>query len=123
MIHDYIFDSNIEKLKEVFGDRYFTDSRKQLIWESVKDLSDDWFRNKTDFILSTFKNPPLPFDFREMVRQEHLKSGSAPERIGECKKCDGYGSYLKEVNGYKFGFRCNCIAGPKLAGGLPLEFN
>jgi hypothetical protein len=73
-MNDYLFDTQIERLKETFGDRFYSDSRKALIWSFVKDMTDNWLQSLVNKFLSSAKNPPLPIEFQDAVRSEREKS-------------------------------------------------
>ena len=116
------FQQQIKRLTSTFGEQGFKKERLELIWNAVDRLPNEWMKRTTDLFINNNKIPPLPGEFHEAARAERQKS-STPDRIGDCKRCGGYGSLLIDIGKYQYGFQCNCIAGPRLAGGLPLINN
>jgi hypothetical protein len=114
-MNDYIFDLNIDKLKEVFGDRFYGENRKELIWNAVKNLSDDWFIATTNKFLSYSKQAPLPGDFYDAARIERGRNGTQFEDPkGTCGKCDDgiiLARNLVGPVGLPYVFVCECHVG------------
>ena len=69
------FVSEIERLKNTFDPKLFSDERKELIWGYVKMLTDDSFKDIVDTFLAErpSKNPPLPTDFEKAAQNERKK--------------------------------------------------
>lgn len=118
------FESQIERLKNTFGDRPFADERIKLILTAVKGMSGEWFRYLTDamIISRSTSNAPLPKDFAEAVsdelqqyREEKRKdSVTAWEDLNyKCDYCRDTGVYLCTSNAQAglWAFRCHCEKG------------
>lgn len=115
----YEFDSGITKLVNSYGEKFYSNERKIIIWNKLSSISGFLWRRMVDELLVNSRQPPLLKEF-EIWLDENKSLEKKPDRIGDCRKCNGFGSLLIEKNGYQYGYRCPCPAGG-LVSGLPLE--
>lgn len=64
------FDSGMNRLCDVFGDKAYPDERKKIIWREVKDLSGKWFNQTIDKLIGDSRYAPLMTEFREEISRE-----------------------------------------------------
>jgi len=64
------FDNQINRLRDCFGDRAYSDERAKLIWNSCQSFDTQWFRRLVDGMISTEKHAPLPAAFYDAASQE-----------------------------------------------------
>jgi hypothetical protein len=64
------FDLQVNRLKDCFGDRSYSDERVKVIWKEVKDLNGKWFSRVVDRFIGEERQAPLMPQFREEIAIE-----------------------------------------------------
>lgn len=64
------FSLQIQRLKNAFGEKSYVDEKTQLIWQVVKDLSEEWFSKSISNLIANSRHAPLPVDIMELARIE-----------------------------------------------------
>jgi hypothetical protein len=67
------YDREMDRLRDVFGDRAYSGERVIVIWKEVKDLSDAWFSKTIDRFIGEFRHAPLMPEFRDAISLEREK--------------------------------------------------
>ena len=75
------FQSEIERLVKVFGDKAYPKERTKLIWDQVKYLSDEWMTNTVNYFIGYLRTPPLMAEFGEQVSRQREKDYSFTKSI------------------------------------------
>ena len=73
------------KLSRVFGDKHYSAERVKTIWNSVHNLSDQWFENLVNSMIVTQRQPPLPIEFMEAAKRERRKTQDRWEQMDSDK--------------------------------------
>lgn len=110
---EVFFYSQMMKLSRTFGEKFYTADRTDIIWNSVRNLGEDWFTKTVTKLISSSRPPPLPEQILELARIERENFTSAPEVRGTCGECnDGVIMAEKlDTNTSPFAFRCSCQFG------------
>ncbi len=121
-----VFNTQMDRLKSVFGERAFTPERLKLIWQWTEFLADHQFSRIVSFFISSMKTPPLPADFRDAARKEK-SSEPKYERdvtptITTCGPCGDLGllRLISKADGHTAFCRCNCFTGMRETWKLPM---
>lgn len=64
------FNRELNRLKDCFGDKNYSDERVKILWSEVKDLTGDWFIRVINFFIGNQRQPPLIGEFREEIAKE-----------------------------------------------------
>jgi hypothetical protein len=64
------FSTQIDRLRDCFGDKSFSEERTKMVWRSVQSLGSAWFTQVVDGMIATSKFAPLPSDFFEFASLE-----------------------------------------------------
>lgn len=64
------FKVEIDRLKNVYGDKSYTTERLKIMWRQVKDFRADWFKKVIDELIGTCRLPPLMTELAEHVARE-----------------------------------------------------
>lgn len=120
MLTKEVFDMQISRLVDVFGEKAFSDERQRIIWHYCSALKNETFVKLINMIIANNRSAPVPSDFLEAIRLE-MKSGEVFKIKKMCQTCegDGYISRIKIIEGreYSYAFRCldtTCPANPPL---------
>ncbi len=70
------FRAQMGKVARVFGEKYYTADRSKTIWNAVEHLSEAWFENLVNSMITTQRNAPLPIEFMEAAKRERRKHTS-----------------------------------------------
>lgn len=73
------FNTQINRLKDCFTDRSYSDERMKVIWREVQDLDGKWFAKVVDRFIGECRQAPLMTEFREEIAKER-------ERLWELQK-------------------------------------
>lgn len=112
------FDFSMERIARVFGEKNYPIDRRVLLYEQLKGYDPGVFQKACDSLIAGNRYAPMQKDFVEALEQ--CKGFvQVSNRIGDCVKCQGYGSYFTTENTLDYGWQCSCEAGSRLAGGLP----
>lgn len=109
MLDTRFFNSEIEKLKQQFGDRAFSQRKSDLIYLAIKHLDQRDVSEITDYFIGNARYAPSLDDFKGRARGFNktalIKS--------ECVFCSGGGalSFYLKTNGACHAFSCTCSAG------------
>lgn len=70
------FNSEMGRIYSLFGDKFYPSERIKLIWHSVNRLPDESFTRIVDHLISSFRQAPLPKDFKEaaVAERHHAKT-------------------------------------------------
>jgi len=112
------FDAGCRRLKAVYGDKSFPDERLAIIWNRFTNLERDRWFEMIEALIGSQRYAPLLKEMETWL-DENKVMWSTSERVGDCKICFGYGTYLETRNGYEYGFQCECPAGAMKANALP----
>lgn len=77
----YEFDTQINRLKDVFGDRHYPDERVKLLWRAVSDYPGKWFSKTVDKFIGECRQPPLLPEFRTEVAIERERSWGKEKEV------------------------------------------
>jgi hypothetical protein len=64
------FDQQVNRLKDCFGDRNYSDERMKVIWKEVGTLSSYWLSSVIDQFIGECRQAPLMPEFREQIAKE-----------------------------------------------------
>lgn len=67
------FGQQIERLTRAFGQGFYNKERTDLIWRVVGELEAKWLSKIVDQMIASFRQAPLPNDFREVAQREKSK--------------------------------------------------
>lgn len=74
------FEKGVNRLRDVYGDRFYPDERVKVLWQEVKDLPDSWFDSVvTRFIAEHDRAPMIP-QFREEISKYRERVHYAQKR-------------------------------------------
>ena len=124
------FDFEIEKLKSVYGDKYYNGERYHIMWEELGKLPASVFVNAVKKLISQERFPPMMDKFKEVMSHE---IGLMMERHREellanakfCQTCSNVGVEYHTPKGemFPYVYQCHCTHGavkypafPKLRG-------
>jgi hypothetical protein len=65
------FKSEMDVIKRNFENGNYTKDRIQLIWEAVRDMSDDWMERTVRHFVGNSLRPPVVSDFEERIEREY----------------------------------------------------
>lgn len=86
------FNHQMGRMYSLFGEKSFANERLKIIWSIVEDLQDHSFTRIVNHMVSNFRQPPLPKDFREAAigeRNSHADLRSVPDIMKPNFKGDG----------------------------------
>jgi hypothetical protein len=68
------FDHHMNRLKDCFGDRSYSDERTKRIWREVRDFDSNWFEKIVDRFIGQERQPPILPQFQEetSIERERL---------------------------------------------------
>lgn len=64
------FDAGINRLKDCFGDRSYSDERCKVFWREFKDFNGRWWLQTVDYLIAHHRYPPLLAEFGEEMGKE-----------------------------------------------------
>src|SRR3954462_10986965 len=64
------FDSQVNRLRDTFGDRSYPDERVKIIWREVQSLGRAWFERTIDRLIGEFRKAPMLPDIRFLIAEE-----------------------------------------------------
>lgn len=64
------FMTQMQRLADCFGAKYYIEDRRRLIWKRVQDLSDEWMVRTIDGFVGYSRQAPLLAEFEEQVSKE-----------------------------------------------------
>lgn len=64
------FDMQVNRLKDVYGDKAFPDQRIKIIWREVQDFDASWFTRVVDGLIGSERYAPLMDKFAEAASKE-----------------------------------------------------
>lgn len=110
------FQIEFEQIRQVFGEKFYTQNRTSRIWKQVQHLEPLEFRKIVEELIEDFRYAPLPKDFREAVRRLPFKSEEFDEATLEiCNSCNGLGFlYISETDFPYLAIRCTCHVNAQL---------
>ena len=111
-----IFNHQISRLKDTYGDRVIADERVKLIWKEIPDqFSDYWFVSTIDAMISCLRQAPMVSDFREAIAKERERLWSLEKREHEANAQEfWHSSYSDEDKQMLFG-----MIKKRMLGGVP----
>src|SRR3990172_3953910 len=65
MMNYGLYQKQISRLAEAFGDKHMTSEKARVLWESIKTMSDQWFSETVTKFIANSRYSPLPLDFIE----------------------------------------------------------
>lgn len=74
------FNNGINRLKNVFGDRFYPDERVKLFWKEVNQFDNYWWTNTIDYFIGNAERPPLLPQFRDKISEERSRIDSNKKR-------------------------------------------
>lgn len=111
-MNNSIFQINMKKLIDTFGQKIYPSVRNELFWNIVKDLDDSAFSRQVDLWITTMKTAPLGTEFQEFVKKQNyhkqiqIKTNLANDN--RCKYCADVGLILTtDPNGLSVAFKCS----------------
>ena len=113
------FQSQVERLKSVYGDRAYPDERVKLLWSAAGSLPGDWFRRTVDSLIGGMRQAPVLSDFQEAIgaeRERVWRSQKAAQLsakvmdFARCSWCGGNGVVLarRKDDHTPWAFKCRC---------------
>ena len=116
-MNEYVFESEIKKLRNVFGDRFYPKERIEEFWSLVKKCEDQDFQECVSRWIRDLDRPPMGAKFLEFFQDyekknyERNKQNLAEKlRTGQvCRSCGDEGLVLaiKKQDGSKWAFLCS----------------
>lgn len=70
------FETHLNRLRDVFGDRNYTDERAKVFWREVRDMDASWWARTVDRFIGECKFAPLMPEFREVITRERERNWS-----------------------------------------------
>jgi hypothetical protein len=120
------FNSQIIRLKEVYGAPKYTGERMALLWRELQELPLEFFKTAVDALIMSKANAPMPSDFMEVLRRPlndlaEAKKQAALKGLPGCYVCDSSGVlFSTDVDkGHRYAFQCTCPRGAILYPGFP----
>lgn len=115
------FGEQMDRLKNVYGDKAYPKERIELIWKNVGSLSALSFSRVVDDLISSFRNAPMAQEFSEALSKERERTAAnvirpdipawnAPARCWSCKDT-GCFVCVHPVKPGLWAFRCACDKG------------
>jgi len=104
------FDLAMRRLVSVYGEKSFPPDRVSILWNRFHGLDPFKWKEMIDSLIATQRFVPL-LNEMETWLLENKNFYKSPERVAGCKTCDGHGTFMEDVNGYMYGYRCECHAG------------
>lgn len=118
------FDYAMIRIVEVFGERYYTVNRKQILFAQFDKYSKDVFLRACDYLIASSRQPPLIKEFKEAIEVVRKTHSSSVMFTSNCKKCDTFGTILKYNSEILYAFQCTyCEAGFRNYKSLPIWEN
>jgi len=112
---------------DLYGEKHYPAVRQNLIYDVVKNLSQDIFTKIVNEIIGNERYAPLLDDFKKYAKpflaEYNAKFISEIRKNNMCSKCDSFGviciekPYLKSTADYAYG--CDCLIGKKLYPNFP----
>lgn len=65
-----IFDAQVSRILETYGERSFPRERAKLLWSEVQCLSNFWMIQIVDYFIGSLRQSPLISDFRDQIARE-----------------------------------------------------
>lgn len=101
------FDSTMQRLRSAFGEKFYNNERTLAIWQNVKGFDDESFQKAANRLINTMRQPPLPKEVYDAVRQ--TTGQEAETNNYNCAVCKGIGTISATkigTNHAPFSFRC-----------------
>jgi hypothetical protein len=113
------FNHQLDRLRDVYGDKSYSDQRTKLLWARINDLSAAWFACLVDGFIETSRQSPMISDFKDAVSNERnrlYKKKKESSFVDEnknydCNSCGDSGFRFKTIDGCEFTYRCCCTNG------------
>lgn len=82
------FNEQITRLRSVYGENNFQKEQLRMIWEEVKDFTDEWFKKTVNLMISTMHHAPKVVDFHDqaLIERERLGVLEKQERRREAEE-------------------------------------
>lgn len=122
-MRDDEFDTQMNRLKSVFGDKAYPDERATLLWRDVRNLSGRWLEGAVDQLIASCRQAPLSSEFGPLIGIERERVAKLEKDHAaihdwnqpyKCEFCRDRGVYLCLLNGDRsapYAFRCHCPRG------------
>lgn len=119
------FSIQMDRLKDVYTDRPYSNERVKLIWREVSRLSGEAFSRIVDNLISSQRQPPMLTEIRDQIALERERTSSEPKAVAmnweasyNCDFCRDLGIFVctqgESLNFYAF--RCHCEKGSQHQG-------
>lgn len=105
------FLGRMQLLIEQFGEKKFSAYKQKLIYDIVKNLKEDQFKQVIDKIIGNFKYPPSVADISELSRP--YRAENASRSICEVCSNSGFVTLYKITTGENIAFSCKCENAPQ----------
>ena len=104
------FQSQVERLKSVYGDRAYPDERVKLLWSAAGSLPGDWFRRTVDSLISDFQEAIGAERERVWRSQKAAQLSAKVMDFARCSWCGGNGVVLarRKDDHTPWAFKCRC---------------
>ena len=121
------FNSQIIRLKEVYGPDRYKQERMAMLWREIQDLPLEYFRVAVDTLIMSKAHAPMPSDFMEILRPAinqlaEEKKRAALKSLPDCFTCDNSGvEFATEIEtGHRYAYQCTCARGKLLVPAYPV---
>lgn len=115
------FSKQMDRLREVYGDRAYTAERVKLIFRQVQDESASWWLKCVDYLIGVCRQPPLSMEINEqlLIERERKWESSKHNQLEPIKSewncwcCKGTGVFIcsQKMQPGWWAFRCACEKG------------
>ena len=116
------FVEQVNRLKNVYGEKSYPDERVKLLWREVSGMGGEWFESAVSQLISNSRYAPLAPEFAPLISDERErvwklqkdKQAVSPLRVPDCEFCSDRSVYLCTRNGDRsapYAFRCHCPKG------------
>lgn len=104
------FSSQLDRLRENFGDKAISREKANLLWERVRNHELINFKQAVDYLISELQKTPRVSDVVDALYSIPRKN-----EIAKCSFCNGDGWILGAVDTPQanVAMRCRCLGGPE----------
>lgn len=73
-MNDNEFRIQLDRLRQVYGDRSYPEDRARLLWKAVAAFSGSWLARTVDSMIGSLRQAPMLSDFQEAITQERERN-------------------------------------------------
>lgn len=120
----------IDRLKETYGEKIYSNERIKLIWNQLKHVPQKYFENCVSDIIASSPTAPMLPKLQESLsgktdqiqESKKIEIEFLKEKSPECRYCGNTGIIYAEEIGtiYEATFRCFCPVAEKIGNNWPI---